>query len=91
MRLGGAGGGAQRVEGVVIGATETLVQRGHCEGSHFVFRAEGPRTEITHRGGWRPTDAAVMPRTFPTSIWWFGEAETKEMVGFGTVLLIAHD
>lgn len=91
VRLGGAGGRAQRVEGVVIGATETLVQGGDCEGSHFVFGAEGPRAEITDRGGWRPADAAVMPRTFPTSIWWLGEAETQEMVGFWTVLLITHD
>lgn len=89
--LGRGGSGTQRIEGVVIGTTETLIQRGDCEGSHLVFGAEGPRAKITHRGGRRATDAAVMPWTLPTSIWWFGEAETQEMVSFGTVFLITNN
>lgn len=49
VRLGRAQVGAQGVEGVVIGATEAIFQRGGRQRSRFMFLTEGTRAEVTQR------------------------------------------
>lgn len=66
-RLGRAGVGVQGTEGVVTGATGAAFEGGGGERPRLVIPAERARAEVTEGRGRGTADAAVMPRTFPTS------------------------
>lgn len=55
-----------------------------------MFITEGARAEVTQRRGRRATDAAVVPWTLPTTMWWLSEVETQQVICFWTVLFITH-
>lgn len=65
--LGGAGVGAQRTDGVVTGATQATFGGGGGERPRLVILAKRARAEVTEGRSRGAADAAVMPRTFPTS------------------------
>lgn len=67
VRLGGAGAGAQGTDGVVTGAAQAAFGGGGGERPRLVILAKGARAEVTEGRGRGAADAAVVPRTFPTS------------------------